>query len=248
MTLLFIVLFCATAPLRLSAQVSVHAQAIPLVTTAWHMPGDEATLTEFAVVQPAVMLDWRYSRFLARVTLDAEGWTIADGELSPGSHGEGFYDRRHPHTYVHELIIGGTDLLGTVDGLKAFHARRVGLRLVPDWPLTTRPELLAAPPRPPITAAEANGFRFDHASLLACAWGKPSHAFGPMYEPFDDPRRVARLPGPPYHFMTHVARVSGDIGSFKPGAEVEIEYDIPADAWYFRENGSATMPFCVVAS
>ena len=27
------------------------------------------------------------------------------------------------------------DLLCTVDGLKAFHARRVGLKLIPAWPL-----------------------------------------------------------------------------------------------------------------
>ena len=34
------------------------------------------------------------------------------------------------------------DLLVTVDGLKAFHARRMGLRLVPDWPLTSMTKLL----------------------------------------------------------------------------------------------------------
>jgi 3-hydroxymyristoyl/3-hydroxydecanoyl-(acyl carrier protein) dehydratase len=91
-----------------------------------------------------------------------------------------------------------------------------------------------------------NGFRFDYASLLACAWGKPSDAFGPMYSVFDDTRRVARLPGPPYHFMSRVTRVDGPMGLCEPGASVEIAYDVPDDAWYFDENGHRVMPFAVL--
>jgi 3-oxoacyl-(acyl-carrier-protein) synthase/3-hydroxymyristoyl/3-hydroxydecanoyl-(acyl carrier protein) dehydratase len=137
------------------------------------------------------------------------------------------------------------DLLGTVDGLKAFHARRVGLRLVPDWPLSSRPELLRES-KELKTVAEVNGFRFDQRSLLACAWGKPSDAFGPMYACFDGPRRVARLPGPPYHFMSRVKRVEGEMGTCRAGATVEVECDLPAEAWYFAENGHPVMPFCVL--
>src|SRR5689334_14554883 len=50
-------LFTALPPYRLTAQVTVHAQAIPLLTRAWHTPGDK-TLTEFALAQPAVMVEW----------------------------------------------------------------------------------------------------------------------------------------------------------------------------------------------
>ncbi|HWA40496.1 MAG TPA: hypothetical protein VG712_02735, partial [Gemmatimonadales bacterium] len=112
MTLAFLVPFGAAAPLRLSAQVGIHAAAIPLATRAWHTPGDR-TLTEIAVVQPAVMLEWespmdmegtRPWSFGLRATLNGEGLTIPDGELAPGDHGEGYYDRRHPHTYVHEVV------------------------------------------------------------------------------------------------------------------------------------------------
>jgi 3-hydroxymyristoyl/3-hydroxydecanoyl-(acyl carrier protein) dehydratase len=94
--------------------------------------------------------------------------------------------------------------------------------------------------------AEVDGFRFDHASLLACAWGRPSAAFGPMYQRFDGTRRVARLPGPPYHFMSRVSRIDGPIGVCKPGASIEIAYDVPPDAWYFGDNGHRVMPFCVL--
>ncbi len=145
------------------------------------------------------------------------------------------------------------DLLGTVDGLKAFHARRVGLRLVPDWPLSSPECQLQAG----LDGGSANlgaeqaaltvgGFRFDYASLVACAWGKPSAAFGPMYAVFDGLRRVARLPGPPYHFMSRVAHIDGELGVGEPGAAIVIEYDAPPTAWYFEHNGYPTMPFCVL--
>ena len=150
---------------------------------------------------------------------------------------EEVWDGPEPTLFAH--------LLGTVDGQKAFHARHVGLRLVPDWPLATRPELLADH-RQIHAVASVDGFEFGYPSLLACAWGKPSDAFGKMYTPFDTTRRVARLPGPPYHFMSRVTQIHGDIGDFKAGAQVEIQYDVPVDAWYFQHNGCATMPYAVL--
>ena len=38
------------------------------------------------------------------------------GELTPGAWGEGFVDRRHPHTTFHELNIEVNDILGRIDG------------------------------------------------------------------------------------------------------------------------------------
>ena len=101
----------------------------------------------------------------------------------------------------------------------------------------------------PITdapVAEADGFRFDQRSLIACANGRPSEAFGPMYTPFDGTTRVARLPNPPYHFISRIAETVGPIGSMQEGLGVTTEYDIPADAWYFDENGCRVMPFAVL--
>ena len=137
------------------------------------------------------------------------------------------------------------DFLCTVDGLKAFWARRVGLRLRPDWPLTTRPEVLESyvEPKP---VAVVDGFEFGYGSLVSCAWGKPSDAFGPMYRPFDEGRHCARLPGDPYHFMSRVTAIHGAIGGMELGTSIDLEYDIPEDAWYFDQNGHPTMPFCVL--
>ena len=144
--------------------------------------------------------------------------------------------------FVEERIAGPiptvyADLLCTVDGLKAFHARRVALQLVPDWPMVTAP----APPN-----LRADAFEFDEKSLLACALGRPSAAFGPMYQRFDSPTRVARLPSPPYHFISRINQVQGPIGVMQAGARVVAEYDLPESVWYLDQNGCRRMPFAVL--
>jgi len=142
------------------------------------------------------------------------------------------------------------DILCTVDGLKAFHARRVALQMTPAWPLDEGSTLVdnhqALPASEGKIDATTGDFTFDFRSLIACANGKPSEAFGPMYKPFDGPGRVARLPNPPYHFLSRVVRTQGECGSMELGMEVDVEFDIDPKAWYFDENGCRTMPFAVL--
>jgi hypothetical protein len=45
---------------------------------------------------------WREALTL-QLMLSFEGLTLERGELNPGIAGEGYIDRRHPHTYLHEL-------------------------------------------------------------------------------------------------------------------------------------------------
>ncbi|OLE26902.1 MAG: hypothetical protein AUG44_11595 [Actinobacteria bacterium 13_1_20CM_3_71_11] len=153
--------------------------------------------------------------------------------------------------FVTELVAGPVptvyaDVLCTVDGVKAFHAKRVGLRLVPDWPLDQWREQVTAGHGSDAPVAEVDGVRFDYQSLLACAWGRPTEAFGELYSRFDGPRRVARLPGPPYHFMSRIAAVDGPLGGMEVGSAVVAEYDVPGDAWYFTESGEPLMPLSVL--
>lgn len=151
--------------------------------------------------------------------------------------------------FVEEVVTGPiphlvADLLCTVDGLGAFHARGMGLELVPDFPMKTMPSLLDVPDERPC-ATDKDGFPFDRRAMIASALGQPSQAFGKMYTPFDGYKRVARLPGPPYHFMSRVSKVRGELGTCAVGTEIELEYDIPKDAWYFDSNGTCVMPFAV---
>jgi hypothetical protein len=70
----------------------------------------EVRLTQTVVGADAT---WR-DRWHGRLTLGLEGLTVPDGELAPGAWGEGFVDRRHPHTYLHELMVGRTGAIGPV--------------------------------------------------------------------------------------------------------------------------------------
>ncbi len=130
-------------------------------------------------------------------------------------------------------------VLCTVDGLKCFHADPLVVELVPDWPME-RPAFAPFLAAPEVPAA------FGWKQMLACAWGKPTDAFGPMYKDFDGHRKVPRLPGPPYHFMSRVTHTTGEMGGKKSGASATVEYDVPPDAWYFTENAHPVMPWAVL--
>jgi len=89
------------------------AQAIPVVTHAANT-AEGADLTEGYVSQAAAMGrgDILSGHLRLEATLNAEGLTMARGELSTGAFGEGYVDRRHPHTYLHELIVSGIGSIG----------------------------------------------------------------------------------------------------------------------------------------
>lgn len=182
-------------------------------------------------------------------SLDRDGWRfepipdetyqmICRGQVTPTSKElvyevfvEEVHDGPEPKLYA--------DLLCTVDGLKAFHARRFGLQLVPDFPVSSL--TLPSDDRP---AATLDGVVLDRAAMLCSAWGPPSAAFGPRYAAYDGVRRPPRLPGPPYHFVSRVTRFEGEAWTKKPGPSVEVEYDVPPDAWYFE--GGRSMPYAVL--
>jgi len=100
-----------TSPHRLH----LMAQAIPVLTRAENTAAGR-DLTEGYLAQVVGMGSGRlFSGHLAvDVTLNGEGLTMRRGELSTGAFGEGFVDRRHPHTYLHELIASGIGAIGSL--------------------------------------------------------------------------------------------------------------------------------------
>ena len=91
----------------------VMVQAIPLVTRA--NPSAGGTLVSQAVLSQVVAMlrgSFADGHGTLAATLDAEGITMSNGELNTGGYGEGFVDRRHPHTYVHELMVSGLARVG----------------------------------------------------------------------------------------------------------------------------------------
>jgi hypothetical protein len=114
---LLVSLLPATAAAQASPfRASIAAYAVPVWTRVDRIPGNR-DLDETRVVQPVIMARASaWNRLSLQLTIDFEGKTIPDGELMPGAFGEGFMDRRHPHTYLHEAMLTGDDVLGGWDG------------------------------------------------------------------------------------------------------------------------------------
>jgi hypothetical protein len=113
----------ALAPSPAAAQTPrVDAMARGVVALMRADPTPEGgALSELRVLQPVVGVRLVRGGLGARLTANFEGLTLPDGELAPGNWGEGFVDRRHPHTYVHEVVLSGMTRwhgwrLGTVVG------------------------------------------------------------------------------------------------------------------------------------
>lgn len=81
------------------------AQAAAVTTHAAPAHAGEA-LTETVLTQPVLSVAARTwgGRIQLRGMANLEGLTLEGGELNPGAWGEGFVDRRHPHTLLHEAV------------------------------------------------------------------------------------------------------------------------------------------------
>ena len=88
-----------------ATSLSVGAHAIGLLTRATATPQGR-TLTEAYLTQPIISAAAAAGWFQATGMLNLEGLTLRRGELDLGEWGEGYVDRRHPHAYLHELMMG----------------------------------------------------------------------------------------------------------------------------------------------
>lgn len=90
------------------------AQAIGLWTEARPAPAKDA-IREAYLTQPILFGTAATGPFEGRVMLNLERWTLERGELNAGTAGEGYVDRRHPHTVLHELVVSARTF-GTLSG------------------------------------------------------------------------------------------------------------------------------------
>ncbi len=189
-------------------------------------------------------------------TLKRDGWRfmpkqehtityLCQGEVNPQSKKlvyEVFVDE-----LVEEkgIITIYAHVLCTVDGLKALLAERTAVSLIPGWPGDTWSDnqWKTDDSRP---VARINGFPLDYTSLMHCALGQPTKAFGSAFHRYNGPVPPAHLPNPPYHYMTRITRLDAQPGTTVIDSSLEALYDIPQDAWYFGGDADAALPFCVL--
>ena len=93
---------------RSSPRITIGGRVIPIVTRA-DPAVDGGARTEAYLTQPVIMIHGfpAGERISFSGMLNLEGLTLLRGELNAGIWGEGYVDRRHPHTYLHELTATG---------------------------------------------------------------------------------------------------------------------------------------------
>lgn len=86
-------------------RVAAGFHAIPLLTRADPALLGEAK-TETEIASPLLMLHAMDAagRFSLAASINFEKWTLPNGDLAAGNQGEGYVDRRHPHTILHEMV------------------------------------------------------------------------------------------------------------------------------------------------
>jgi len=189
-------------------------------------------------------------------TIKRDGWRFepVPGELARFlCRGQVIPDGPHDLDYevfIEEVIDGDlpevyASLLCSSDGFKVFQCRRFGMRLVPDFPLTTKREFLEGAEPLRLVGPGDSDVRGDYEALLSCAWGRPSDAFGEMFTKFDGALKCPRLPGPPYHFMSSIVEVDVAPGSAASAGTMVSTFDVDPEAWYFAE-GQGHMPYAVI--
>jgi 3-hydroxymyristoyl/3-hydroxydecanoyl-(acyl carrier protein) dehydratase len=215
-----------------------------------YMPGAlicESTLQAMSVFMGALGL-----------CVDKDGWRFAplqDQTYSLRCRGQVTPDARELicEVFVREVDGGRipgivADVLGTCDGKAIFHGTGIGLQLLPDTPLTSRPDLIEASSRARRPSAESNGVVFDDPRILAAAIGAFEYAFAERaLAPIDaSGERSPRLPAPPYQFLTRVTGLGATKRELKKGAWIEAEYDIESDAWFMVHSGNGRVPLCAL--
>jgi 3-hydroxymyristoyl/3-hydroxydecanoyl-(acyl carrier protein) dehydratase len=96
------------------------------------------------------------------------------------------------------------------------------------------------------TVEHVAALAMDKAGLVAFARGNPSDAFGAPYRPFDEQRRIARLPAPPFQFLDRILEVNAPAFTFRPGIEAVAECDARTFAWTLQANRQQDPAFAVV--
>jgi 3-hydroxymyristoyl/3-hydroxydecanoyl-(acyl carrier protein) dehydratase len=123
--------------------------------------------------------------------------------------------------------------------------RRAGLQQVAsllEMQLGEIPGPLPAPPSP----AQSQGPQplFTTAQMAEFATGSMAKCFGPEFAPFEH-RRHPRIPNGDLMLMSRAVEIKGLKHQLNKPASIVTEFDVPADAWFFRENSSPVIPYSV---
>jgi 3-hydroxymyristoyl/3-hydroxydecanoyl-(acyl carrier protein) dehydratase len=95
-----------------------------------------------------------------------------------------------------------------------------------------------------VPAAPGRPVLYSHERLVEFGVGNLVKALGPEYAVYNG-RRVPRIPNGDLLLMSRALSATGQRLHPEAGNEIIVEYDVPQDAWYFRDNSYPYMPYSV---
>ncbi|RMG74953.1 MAG: beta-ketoacyl synthase [Chloroflexi bacterium] len=115
-------------------------------------------------------------------------------------------------------------------------------------PPTTAPSTpQIPPPNPAPPPSKIKGIRpmYDYDAIETFALRRIADTYGERYAIYDN-RRAPRIPNGDLLLISRVLDIQGERYKPVPGTTITSEYDVPVDAWYFRDNPYPTMPYSVL--
>jgi len=91
----------------------------------------------------------------------------------------------------------------------------------------------------------SEGALMNEADITTFALDSLSKCFGPEYAVYDG-RTVSRQPNTDLQLISRVLRIDGERHHFKQPSTIIAEYDVPENAWYYRQNSTNTMPYSIL--
>jgi 3-hydroxymyristoyl/3-hydroxydecanoyl-(acyl carrier protein) dehydratase len=91
---------------------------------------------------------------------------------------------------------------------------------------------------------QAKAVLFDTPKLVEFATGSMAKCFGPEFLVFEG-RRHPRIPNGDLLLMHRILEITGERHHFEREARITSEYDVPQEAWFFRDSGPCGLPYSV---
>ncbi len=139
-----------------------------------------------------------------------------------------------PNPYV----IGDLEIIS--DGVVTVHFENLGLQLRekdnPKYLETTNGVKISS---------RSEGALMNEEDITTFALDDLSKCFGPDFAVYDG-RTVSRQPNTDLQVISRVLKIDGQRGDFTKPSTIYAEYDVPADAWYYKQNSTVTMPYSIL--
>ncbi|NJP04328.1 MAG: PfaB family protein [Chloroflexaceae bacterium] len=115
------------------------------------------------------------------------------------------------------------------------------------WPSSTgvTEDVPVLPPAAPDTIKTSRPSVINEQQVYAFTLGSVVDCFGPEFAIYEH-RRLPRTPNGDLQLMHRVVAVEAQRHDYTPGASLVSEYDVPIDAWFYRQNAFPVVPYALL--